>query len=218
MWMLPLYLHVNQKSDYDYDDVAQVVKSWKGKYLWCRVQNSMPLLWINIQRCMKQAEINNRLSEHQKGAKNVPQVYTRSERTCCNKSAVTDITEADHVICWEGANIIGRENNQRLRQVKAAIRIKQSPHTMSRDSGHSTWATSTGLCLPLGTILVISSPVTSQGQGNSLMMVLVRTETVTVSENSFLIWSEEFFWLNNFSLYCSGPTKGEYRVERAEIM
>ena len=24
MWMMPLHLHVNQKSDYDYDDMAQV--------------------------------------------------------------------------------------------------------------------------------------------------------------------------------------------------
>ena len=28
MWMLPLYLHVNQKSDYDYDKV-DIQRTWK---------------------------------------------------------------------------------------------------------------------------------------------------------------------------------------------
>ena len=30
MWMLPLYLHVNQKSDYDDDDYDTKCQSWKG--------------------------------------------------------------------------------------------------------------------------------------------------------------------------------------------
>ena len=28
MWMLPLYLHVNQKSDYDYDDIYHTTESF----------------------------------------------------------------------------------------------------------------------------------------------------------------------------------------------
>ena len=62
--------------------------------------------------------------------KNVPRVYTMSEpkssETRFNKSAVKNhITKPNHVIDWEGAKVVDRENNQRLRQVKEAIRISQ---------------------------------------------------------------------------------------------
>ena len=63
--------------------------------------------------------------------------------------------------------------------VKEAIRIGESPRAKNRtggiqpewrqepDRGHTTWVTSTSLCLPLGTSLLIS-----RGQEHSLMMVL----------------------------------------------
>ena len=48
----------------------------------------------------------------------------KSSETCFNKSAVTDqIAKANHVIDWEGAGVVDRENNQKFRQVKEAIRI-----------------------------------------------------------------------------------------------
>ena len=64
-------------------------------------------------------------------------MYTRSERksseTYLNKRAVTDhIAKANHVIDWEGAEVVDRENNQRLKQVKEAIRISKSPHVMNQ--------------------------------------------------------------------------------------
>ena len=51
-------------------------------------------------------KFNTRLIVHQRGAKNVPQVYIRSEQksseTCFNKSTVTDHTGKDnHVIYLE---------------------------------------------------------------------------------------------------------------------
>ena len=54
-------------------------------------------------------------------------LWARSEQkssgTSFNKSAVTDhMAKANHVINWEGAKVFDRENNQRLRQVKEAIR------------------------------------------------------------------------------------------------
>ena len=68
-----------------------------------------------------------KLGEHQKDAKNVPQVYTRSERksseTCFNKNAVTYmyhtcIMKANHFmgggwVGWE-QKVLDRENNQRF--------------------------------------------------------------------------------------------------------
>ena len=52
-------------------------------------------------------KFNTGLSEYQKDAKSVPQVYNRSERkssevcTCINKSAMTDyIAKANHAIDW----------------------------------------------------------------------------------------------------------------------
>ena len=73
-------------------------------------------------------QLNTRLREHQTDARNVPQVYTRSERksseTYSNQRAVTDnIAEADNAAHCEGAKLVSRENNQRLRQVKEAIKI-----------------------------------------------------------------------------------------------
>ena len=61
----------------------------------------------------------------------------KSSKTCFNKSAVTDhIAKANHVMDWEGAKVVDRENNQRLRQVKEAIiRISQSPRAMNQDPG-----------------------------------------------------------------------------------
>ena len=47
------------------------------------------------------------------------------------------------------------------------------------------WASSAGLCLALGTSLVVerSSPVASQDQGHTLIMVLNENQTLSVSEN-----------------------------------
>ena len=78
-------------------------------------------------------KFNTRLREHQKDDKNVPQVYIWSERkfsdTCINKSAVTyHITKAKYVIGWEGANVVDRKNNRRLRQVKSVcMRHEREP-------------------------------------------------------------------------------------------
>ena len=49
-------------------------------------------------------------------------------------------------------------DNQRLREVKEAIRISQFPHAMNRDQEAYNLNTFTGLCLPLETSLVVSSP------------------------------------------------------------
>ena len=73
-----------------------------------------------------------------------------------NKSAVTEyIAQANHVIDWEGKNVVDRKNNQGLRQVKEAIRIS---HAMNRDQAEYN--------------LSKPSPVTSGGQGHSVMMEL----------------------------------------------
>ena len=59
-----------------------------------------------------------------------------SSETCFHKSAVTDyIPTANHIIYWEGAKVVDRENNKRLRQVKEAIRISQSSQFMNWDHG-----------------------------------------------------------------------------------
>ena len=43
------------------------------------------------------------------------------------------IAKANHVIDWEGAKEVDRKSNQRLRQVKEAVRVSQSPYVMNRD-------------------------------------------------------------------------------------
>ena len=61
---------------------------------------------------------------------------SQSSETCFNKSEVIDhIVKANHVIDLHGvvgerAKLVDRENNQRLRQVKGAIWISQSPHPL----------------------------------------------------------------------------------------
>ena len=83
--------------------------------------------------------------------------------------------KANHVIDWEGAKVVDRENNQRLRQLREAtcIRIGQSPH---HELGQETYNLSIIYmpCLLLRISLVVSSPspVTSRGQSHSLRMVL----------------------------------------------
>ena len=62
-------------------------------------------------------KFGTRLSEHQKDAANVPQVFTRAERqtsnTVYNKSAITDhAARTNHVIDWDGAEIIDREREK----------------------------------------------------------------------------------------------------------
>ena len=53
-----------------------------------------------------------------------------------NKSAVKDHTaKADHVLDTKEAQVVGRENIQRLRQVKEVIRISRAPRVMSRYHG-----------------------------------------------------------------------------------
>ena len=87
---------------------------------------------------MKQAENSTRGSGHQKDEKKKKKYnrYTSGQSGCFNKSAVTDhIAKANHVIDWEGAKDVGRDNNQRFRQNKEAIRISQSPRVMNRDQG-----------------------------------------------------------------------------------
>ena len=52
------------------------------------------------------------------------------------------------------------------------------------------------ICLPLINSLMVSSPspVTSEGQGHSLMMVL--NETITVRENSYWDLHKGILWIN----------------------
>ena len=85
-------------------------------------------------------KFSTRLSEHIKDSSNTPQVFTRAEKraseTVFNKSALTDHSaRTNHVIDWEGAKVIDREDNRTLRQIKEAIWIENSFPVMNRDLG-----------------------------------------------------------------------------------
>ena len=86
-----------------------------------------------------------RLKEHQKDSKKVKQrKFTRAQRkeslTEINKSAITDhIAQENHVIDWEGAKLLEREDDVIKRRIKEAIWIrKRGANTINRDIGSIT--------------------------------------------------------------------------------
>ena len=90
------------------------------------------------------------------------QVYTKSERksseTYFHESAVTEhIAKANDASDLEVANVADREKNQRLRQIKETVRIRQSPYVMYRDQVAYNLGSIYRPCLPLVTNLVVSS-------------------------------------------------------------
>ncbi|KAI8484651.1 hypothetical protein Bbelb_375920 [Branchiostoma belcheri] len=82
-----------------------------------------------------------RLEEHRKEADNSETVrYTRSQKQQAQKeekkSAVTDhVARNNCVIDWEGARVIDREDNRRIRWIKEAVWIRKSTPVMNRDEG-----------------------------------------------------------------------------------
>ena len=84
-----------------------------------------------------------RLEEHKKEADNFESVkYTRAQKRQAqkeenlNKSAVTvHIARNNCVIDWEGARVIDREDNRRIRWIKEAVWIRKSTPVMNRDEG-----------------------------------------------------------------------------------
>ena len=74
----------------------------------------------------------------------------RASETTYNNSAITDhCVRSNHVIDWEGAKVIDREDNQKLRQVKEAIWIASSGPVMNRDQGAYHLSPIYGQLLPL---------------------------------------------------------------------
>ena len=68
--------------------------------------------------------------------------YTRSQKREAQredkKSAVTDhVARKNCVIDWEGARVIDREDNRRIRWIKEAVWIRKSTPVMNRDEGGS---------------------------------------------------------------------------------
>ncbi len=83
-----------------------------------------------------------RLEEHVKDLENTPkEQYTRGERkkseSIMHKSAITDhAIRANHVIDWEGAEVVDKESHTRRRQVKEAIWIRKTgTDAINRDGG-----------------------------------------------------------------------------------
>ncbi|KAI8518864.1 hypothetical protein Bbelb_021210 [Branchiostoma belcheri] len=82
-----------------------------------------------------------RLEEHRKEADNSEAIrYTRSQKQQAQKeekkSAVTDhVARNNCVIDWEGARVIDREDNRRIRWIKEAVWIRKSTPVMNRDEG-----------------------------------------------------------------------------------
>ena len=54
-----------------------------------------------------------------------------------NKSTLTDhVATENHIIDWEGVNIVDKEPNQRIRQIKEAIWIRKDRTPINRDEGN----------------------------------------------------------------------------------
>ena len=54
-----------------------------------------------------------------------------------NKSALTDhATTENHIIDWEGVNIVDNEPNRRIRHIKEAIWIRTERTPIKRDEGN----------------------------------------------------------------------------------
>ncbi|KAI8497578.1 growth hormone receptor [Branchiostoma belcheri] len=81
------------------------------------------------------------VEEHRKEADNSETGrYTRSQKQQAQKeekkSAVTDhVARNNCVIDWEGARVIDREDNRRIRWIKEAVWIRKSTPVMNRDEG-----------------------------------------------------------------------------------
>ena len=84
-----------------------------------------------------------RLEEHRKEAELISKErkFTRSEKVNAEgtlyKSAITDhVMRTNHVIDWEGAEVLDHESHLRSRQVREAIWIKRNtPAVLNRDQG-----------------------------------------------------------------------------------
>ena len=82
-----------------------------------------------------------RLGEHIKDCEcNVKSAYTKATRklseTTMEKGAITDHQNVNnHEIDWEGAKILERESDWRMRKTKEAIRIRTEGAVMNRDQG-----------------------------------------------------------------------------------
>ena len=60
----------------------------------------------------------------------------KASQSTVHKSAITDhVVDNNHVIDWEGAQIVGRECNKYKRWIKEAISIRKAGCTMNRDEG-----------------------------------------------------------------------------------
>ena len=54
-----------------------------------------------------------------------------------NKSALTDHTTTEnHIIDWEGVNIVDKEPNRRIQHIKEAIWIRKTRTPINRDEGN----------------------------------------------------------------------------------
>ena len=54
-----------------------------------------------------------------------------------NKSALTDhATTENHIIDWEGVNIVDKEPNRRIRHIKEVIWIRKVRTPINRDEGN----------------------------------------------------------------------------------
>ena len=54
-----------------------------------------------------------------------------------NKSALTDhATTENHIIDWEGVNIVDKEPNRRIWHIKEAIWIRKTRTPINRDEGN----------------------------------------------------------------------------------
>ena len=149
----------------------------------------MPLLWIKIHRW------NRQKMQHE--------TEWISER--CQK-CTTGIHQVKMKVIWiifqqkcseERAKVVDRENNQRLRQVKE-VRISHPRHEPGPGGREQTiWALLTGLCLLLITSLMISSPspLTSQRQSHSLMMVPDENRNCCSKWKFFSEYNKRILWI-----------------------
>ena len=86
--------------------------------------------------------LKTRLEEHRKDVDNTKkEKYTRSGKkrlmSTINKSALTDhATTENHIIDWEGVNIVDKEPNRRIRHIKEAIWIRKARTPINRDEGN----------------------------------------------------------------------------------
>ena len=86
--------------------------------------------------------LKTRLEEHRKDVDNTKnEKYTRSGKkrlmSTINKSALTDhATTENHIIDWEGVNIVDKEPNRRIRHIKEAIWIRKTTTPINRDEGN----------------------------------------------------------------------------------